>query len=527
MGTAGLTLLLFAPLAWIAGKAYQNFNNIQQNEFRLRQLSDQITYYDEVLTMSARMNAATADRQWEERYHAAEPKLDAIIQESIQLARSVHYNAGDAEQTDAANVALVALETQAFALVQQGQPAAAAALLNGDNYAQWKAQYAAGVNRRNTAIQAHLTQKIEEYQHNLITSMGMSGLSVLLLLPAWTLVLRILQTYLRDLQQAQVQIKAANQALELTNQNLEATVAQRSRTLDERNHELTETIHTLQETQVQLVQSAKMSSLGQLVAGIAHEVNNPVNFIHGNLQYFERYSQDLLAVVDACEASAQPQVFEALATRYELKFLRQDLPKLVASMETGTQRIRDIVLSLRNFSRLDEAELKVVDLHDGIESTMMILQHRLQQTKNHGSIRVIKQYGTLPEVHCYPGLLNQVLMNLVANAIDAVAKNPIERPPQIIIQTLQQGQHVHIGIIDNGSGISAAHQKSLFNPFFTTKPVGEGTGLGLSISYKIITEQHGGKIWMESTVNQGTTFWIELPAIVVPAVMVPTVIVQV
>jgi signal transduction histidine kinase len=527
MGTAGLTLLLFAPLAWIAGKAYQNFNNIQQNEFRLRQLSDQITYYDEVLTMSARMNAATADHQWEERYHAAAPKLDAIIQESIQLARSVQYNAGDAEQTDAANVALVALETQSFALVQQGQPTAAAALLNGSTYAQWKAQYGAGVSRRNAAIQTHLTQKIEEYQHNLITAMGMSGLSILLLLPAWTLVLRILKTYLRDLQQAQVQIKAANQALELTNQNLEATVAQRSRALDERNQELTETVNILQETQMQLVQSAKMSSLGQLVAGIAHEVNNPVNFIHGNLQYFERYSQDLLAIVDACEVSmAQPAAFEDLAEQYELSFLRQDLPKLLASMQTGTQRIRDIVLSLRNFSRLDEAELKVVDLHDGIESTLMILQHRLQQTTNHGPIRIVKQYDeALPRVHCYPGLLNQVLMNLVANAIDAVAPNPIGRPPQIIIQTLNQGEHIHIGIGDNGSGISADHQQSLFNPFFTTKPVGEGTGLGLSISYKIITEQHGGKIWVESAVNQGTTFWIELPNVMVPNVMVPNVMV--
>jgi signal transduction histidine kinase len=352
----------------------------------------------------------------------------------------VQYNAGDAEQTDAANVALIALETQSFALVQQGQPAAAAALLNGSTYAQWKAQYAAGVSRRNAAIQAHLTQKIEAYQHNLITAMGMSGLSILLLLPAWTLVLRILKTYLRDLQNAQVQIKAANQALELTNQNLEATVAQRSRALDERNQELTETVNILQETQMQLVQSAKMSSLGQLVAGIAHEVNNPVNFIHGNLQYFERYSQDLLAIVDACEVSmAQPAAFEALAEQYELSFLRQDLPKLLASMETGTQRIRDIVLSLRNFSRLDEAELKVVDLHEGIESTLMILQHRLQQTTNHRSIRIVKQYdGALPRVHCYPGLLNQVLMNLLANAIDAVAPNPIERPPQIIIQTLNQ-----------------------------------------------------------------------------------------
>jgi signal transduction histidine kinase len=516
MGTAGLTLMLFAPLAWIAGKAYQNFQHIQQNEFRLRQLSDQITYYDEVLTMSARMNAATADTQWEARYHAAEPQLNTIIQESIQLARSVQYKIEDAEQTEAANEKLVALEAQSFILVQQGNPAAAAALLNGDSYTQWKAQYAAGVSRRNAAIQAGLTQKIESYQHNLKTAIGMSGLSFLLLLPAWALVLQILKTYLRDLQQAQAEVKTINQTLALTNQNLEATVAQRSRALDERHQVLTETLTALQETQVQLVQSAKMSSLGQLVAGIAHEVNNPVNFIHGNLQHVERYSQDLLAMIDACEqATANPQLFETFEAQYELTFLRQDLPKLLVSMQTGTQRIREIVLSLRNFSRLDEAELKVVDVHDGIESTLMILQHRLQQPKSHGAISVVKQYGALPAVQCYPGLLNQVLMNLMANAIDAVAQNPGERPPQLIIQTLQQGARIRIGIRDNGSGISEADQKFLFNPFFTTKPVGDGTGLGLSISYKIITEQHNGKIWAESVVNQGTTFWIELPNVMV------------
>jgi two-component system, NtrC family, sensor kinase len=270
--------------------------------------------------------------------------------------------------------------------------------------------------------------------------------------------------------------------------------------------QLTTTLSELQETQAQLVQSAKMSSLGQLVAGIAHEVNNPVNFIHGNLRHVERYSQDLLTIVDACQASStQPQMFEAFEAEYELDFLRTDLPKLLQSMHSGTQRIREIVLNLRNFSRLDEAELKVVNLHDGIESTLMILQHRL------GTIALDKQYGDLPRIRCYPGLLNQVLMNLVANAIDAVTDNPPDRPAQITIQTRLVGDLVQIGIGDNGSGISEAHQASLFNPFFTTKPVGEGTGLGLSISYKIITEQHKGRIWAESRLGQGTTFWMALP----------------
>jgi two-component system, NtrC family, sensor kinase len=250
--------------------------------------------------------------------------------------------------------------------------------------------------------------------------------------------------------------------------------------------------------------------LGQLVAGIAHEVNNPVNFIHGNLRHVERYSQDLLAIVETCQqASDRPQLFAEFEAEYELEFLRQDLPKLIDSMQTGTKRIREIVLNLRNFSRLDEAALKVVNLHDGIESTLMILQHRLNDRQT--AITIVKQYADLPRFNCYPGLLNQVLMNLVTNAIDTVAANPADRPAQITIQTLRQGGAVRIGVSDNGTGISVANQALLFDPFFTTKPVGDGTGLGLSISYKIITDQHQGKIWVESVLDHGSTFWIELP----------------
>jgi two-component system, NtrC family, sensor kinase len=278
----------------------------------------------------------------------------------------------------------------------------------------------------------------------------------------------------------------------------------------DQTQQLTQTLSELQEMQTQLVQSAKMSSLGQLVAGIAHEVNNPVNFIHGNLRHVERYSQDLLAIVETCQqASDRPQLFAEFEAEYELEFLRQDLPKLIDSMQTGTKRIREIVLNLRNFSRLDEAALKVVNLHDGIESTLMILQHRLNDRQT--AITIVKQYADLPRFNCYPGLLNQVLMNLVTNAIDTVAANPADRPAQITIQTLRQGGAVRIGVSDNGTGISVANQALLFDPFFTTKPVGDGTGLGLSISYKIITDQHQGKIWVESVLDHGSTFWIELP----------------
>jgi two-component system, NtrC family, sensor kinase len=286
--------------------------------------------------------------------------------------------------------------------------------------------------------------------------------------------------------------------------------------------QLHHTLDELQQTQAQLIQSEKMSSLGQLVAGIAHEINNPVNFIHGNLRHVGTYSQDLLNLIQAYER-AYPEPIDAnlieMKEEIDLEFLREDLGKVVNSMHHGTDRIRQIVLSLRNFSRLDESELKTANLHDGIESTLMILQHRLKRKDDRPEIQILKQYGPIPEMSCYPGLLNQVIMNLLINAVDAIeteetdGRRPVEdhRPPQIVIQTLAIADAVKIGVTDNGSGMNADTQKSLFNPFFTTKPVGQGTGLGLSISYKIITGQHQGKIWVESAIGQGTTVWIELP----------------
>ncbi|NJN48991.1 MAG: HAMP domain-containing histidine kinase [Alkalinema sp. RL_2_19] len=202
---------------------------------------------------------------------------------------------------------------------------------------------------------------------------------------------------------------------------------------------------------------------------------------------------------------------DQLKAEYDFEFVREDLPKLLKSMQTGTDRIREIVLSLRNFSRLDEAELKQADLHAGIESTLMILQHRLSCNAEKLPISVQKHYGEIPAVTCYAGLLNQVFMNLISNAIDAIALNHGDRPPQITITTSITETAVRVSIGDNGIGISAADQTSIFNPFFTTKSVGQGTGLGLSISYKIITEQHQGQIWVESVLGQGSTFWIEIP----------------
>jgi len=286
-----------------------------------------------------------------------------------------------------------------------------------------------------------------------------------------------------------------------------------AQTAQEKAHQLELTLQELQQAQLKLIQSEKMSGIGQMVAGVAHEINNPVTFIHSNVNYITQYSQELLSLIKLYQQE-YPQPTPAIQSAQEaidLEFLSEDLPKLLKSMNMGTGRIRDIVLSLRNFSRLDQAEVKPVDIHEGIDSTLLILGHRLKAQLQFSGVEIIKNYGDLPLVKCYPGQLNQVFMNLLANAIDALeeGKKPLNR---IRISTeFTNSKTVIIRIADNGLGIPEHIIEKLFDPFFTTKPVGKGTGLGLSISSQIVTERHGGKLRCESTLNQGTEFIIEIP----------------
>lgn len=287
--------------------------------------------------------------------------------------------------------------------------------------------------------------------------------------------------------------------------------------------QLQETLQDLKQTQVQLIQSEKMSSLGQLVAGVAHDINNPVNFIHGNLTHANEYTQDILNLLQLYQ-KYYPHPHDKIQKEIEaidLEFVGEDLPKIIQSMQSGTERIRNIVKSLRSFSRLDEAELKSVNLHEGIANTFTILHHRLKAQSDRPAIEVIQEYQPLPLVECYAGQLNQVLLNLIGNAIDAVEESFVSRnlslekfakSPEIRISTkaLSNGW-IAISIRDNGQGIPENLRSRLFDPFFTTKPVGKGTGLGLSISYQIVVKQHGGTLECSSILGQGTEFTIQIP----------------
>lgn len=296
----------------------------------------------------------------------------------------------------------------------------------------------------------------------------------------------------------------------------EAERRQSEALLRSQKQQLEQALKELKTAQVQLIQNEKMFALGQLVAGIAHEINNPVNFISGNLKYAADYIQDLLTVIVTYQEeypNPSPKI-EEIIENVDLEFLVSDVKTLMDSMQKGAERIQKIVLSLRNFSRLDEAEMKEVNIHEGIDSTLVILQNRLRKTQNRPQIEVIRDYSELPKVTCYASQMNQVLMHLLTNAIDALDKNEANEndPPQISIRTeLTPLETVKIFIADNGVGIPESVQARLFDPFFTTKPVGSGTGLGLSISYQIVVQKHRGQLICCSFPGQGSEFCIEIP----------------
>jgi urea transport system substrate-binding protein len=285
--------------------------------------------------------------------------------------------------------------------------------------------------------------------------------------------------------------------------------------------QLKKALHDLHSYQAQLVQTEKMSTLGTLVAGVAHEINNPTSFIYGNLHYAKEYIKDLLDLVRLYQKYYPNPVREiqAHAEAVELDFLIEDLPKVLSSMATGAERIRHLVLSLRNFSRRDQTQMQSVNIHDGIESTLLILNNRLKANSDRPAINLIKEYGELPLVECYPSQLNQVFMNLLGNAIDALEELQDESQnftsdfsPTIWICTkVSSLNQITVRIADNGSGITEEAKSQLFDPFFTTKPMGKGTGLGLSISYQIVVEKHKGILSCESVPGQGTEFLIEIP----------------
>ncbi|HIK30245.1 MAG TPA: response regulator [Oscillatoriales cyanobacterium M4454_W2019_049] len=324
------------------------------------------------------------------------------------------------------------------------------------------------------------------------------------------------------LARVRLHLKLSHLTQELANQNccLKEMSEDLERRVQERTAELSQSLHNLKQAQAQLVQSEKMSALGQLVAGIGHEINNPLNAITGNLSHAEDYVRDLLHLIELYRQKF-PDPGEEIENEIEeidLDYLSEDLPKLLNSMKVGSDRLTQISQSLRIFSRADNEKPVEFDLHEGIDSSILLLRNRLKGKGDRPEIQVVTEYGQLPKIRCYPGQINQVFMNLLANAIDALEEsfahgNASEgNPPTIWIRTkLDTDGKAIINIADNGSGIPAEICDRLFEPLFTTKPVGKGTGLGLSIGYQIVVEKHGGTLNCFSELGQGAEFVVALP----------------
>ncbi|MDY6901907.1 MAG: ATP-binding protein [Cyanobacteriota bacterium] len=363
-------------------------------------------------------------------------------------------------------------------------------------------------------------------QQSLLMQMVIAALALLIdiglaILLGRTIVnpIKKLQKTTQDFSQGNLQARADTSSKDETGElaksfNLMAeNLVLREQTNREQMQQLEIALEKLKQNQSYLIQTEKMSALGQMVAGVAHEINNPVSFVYGNINHAKEYIRDLLRLLELYQQeypnpkSLITEEIEAI----DLDFLQEDLPKVLNSMEIGAERISEIVNSLRNFSRLDEAEYKAVDIHKGIDSTLIILANKLKNQKQKPGIEVITKYQELPLVECYPNQLNQVFMNIISNAIDALEESEKENL-QICIRTqLEQNNSVTISISDNASGMNQDTIENIFNPFFTTKPVGKGTGLGLSISYQIITDKHKGMISCTSIVGEGTEFLITIP----------------
>lgn len=319
-----------------------------------------------------------------------------------------------------------------------------------------------------------------------------------------------------------VERQLAEAALKKAKEELEIRVEERTAELKFQTQQLEQALSELKQAQSKLIHSEKMSSLGQLIAGVAHEINNPINFIYANVTHAREYADSLLELVNIYQEqypNPLPTIKEKLQS-VDLDFIIYDLPKILISMKNGAERILGIVKSLRIFSRHDEAEMKLADVHEGIDSTLMILQSRLNAKPGLANIQVIKEYGNLPRIECYPGQLNQVFMNILANAIDALEEDSHSEaiaaneanPPLIKVSTkLSDSEVVEIRISNNGPEITESVRNQLFNPFFTTKPVGKGTGLGLSIGYQIITVRHQGELHCISAPGKGAEFIIKIP----------------
>ena len=503
--------------------------NTKQNYIRLAELRNTIIYLDEILTMSARMVVNTGDLQWEQRYLQHVGPLNEAIKVAIEFSPET-FAKDAAQKTDKANKKLVEFENAAFNLVRIGRIEEARAILFSDEYTQVKNIYANGMTEFSAVLSNDINLGLKTEQDKAFIKVAVVLISVSILIVSWIGVFYSVLGWKKTLTNNHSRLSVQAAVLAELNHKLDSKVDQRTVELVHANKDLhqeiemhknteqalqyekeeqKELIQQLSSAHEHLLQSEKMASIGQLAAGVAHEINNPVGFIKSNLNSLESHTNDLLTLLNIYEQHENTEMdsiilasIRELKERIELNYLKEDIKMLIAESKEGILRVERIVHDLKDFSHVDEIEWHLADLHKGIESTLNIVNNQIKYIAD-----VNKEFGKLPEINCMISQLNQVFMNLFINAAHAIGKG---QRGTITIRTGVEDEGVFVDIIDTGKGMNIETQSKIFDPFYTTKPVGEGTGLGLSLSFGIV-KKHNGKITVKSELGKGTQFHIWLP----------------
>jgi signal transduction histidine kinase len=492
-------------------KAEVSVKSLKDRYDQIEIIRNDIMHFDEVLTMSARMAAATGDIKWEERYQEYEPKLTSAIQKAISVSPEIYRK--ETDRSNLRKIKLLDMEHKAFELIRHGQGRAAMDILFGKEYEVQENRYTNAIERLNTLLKQQM-QAALAVEHSKEYLAQVSFITVLcLLLLSWLIILRISRRAHEELVESHRLLSERTGQLDELNQTLEMKVLGRTHHLTRTLAYLQTTHQALKDTQSQLLQSEKFSAIGQLSAGVAHEINNPIGFINSNLQTLQQYVvhyKQLLGILNQLEKALKDKdqervaqvvnSWERIRLETNFSFIDGDVSSLLKESIEGAQKIGRIVSDLRTFASPDKGVMDAVNLELLLESILNIVWNEI---KYKGEIK--REFGLVPMVHCNPQKISQVFVNLLINAAQAIKKKGI-----ITVKTYTRDHFVCVDITDTGCGIPSEHFNKIFDPFFTTKSPGEGVGLGLSMSYDII-RKHSGDLTFHSTLDEGTTFTVTLP----------------
>ena len=506
-----ITLIILVVLGIFDYRAEQVIKNLHDHYAQIEKFRSEIIHYDEILTMSARMAAATGDTRWVERYKIYEPKLTAAINQAIVLSPGIYRK--ETDRNNSGKIKLLEMEHKAFDLIREGRGKDAMEILFGDQYEAQKKNYVQAIEKLNLFLKRQMeaalaVEKSKEY----FARLAFITVLIMLLL-SWLVIIRIARRSQEALIESNYQLSLRTLELDQLTRTLDLQVQERTSSLQEALKELQKTHDDLKSVQTQLLQSEKFSAIGQLAAGIAHEINNPIGFINSNMQTLEQYAvhyRELLTILfdvekavnenNAQKISEMMATWENIRQKNNFDFIRDDIVNLTRESQEGAEKIRKIILDLRAFASPDKGIVDLVNLEGLIESILNVVWNEIKY-----KAELKREYGRVPPISCDPQKIGQVLVSLLINASQAIKGKGV-----ITVRTYADEENAFVDICDTGCGIPPENMTRIFDPFFTTKPVGQGLGLGLSVSYDII-KKHGGTITLTTQVGQGTTFTVKLP----------------